>query len=164
MRALFHLRFLLDQLLYALSPRRNALEDLRARWGHVGTQDGWLATRYFDLTRGQSTADHVDDKTWGDLELPRVFADLDTTVTRVGSQSLFKRLRTYTDGQNELAEQYRVYEMLRADPALREAIQLKLSRLREDSNADIVNYVFGRPPEKPQYVVPILLWSLVSKH
>ena len=136
--------------------------EVRATWGQIGTKDGWLASRYFDLTRHQSEATNISDKTWDDLEFPKIFSSLDTTVTPVGSQSLFKRLRVYTDDPDELSEQYNVYDELRADAELREEIQLKLAFLRDDSNASIVDYVFGLPPEKPKYHYLIPLLSIFS--
>jgi DNA mismatch repair ATPase MutS len=161
-RLLFDLRFALDQIRGALSPRDRLLRELRATWAQVGTKDDWLASRYFDLIRRNSTENHVDDKTWLDLELPKVFTDLDTTSTRIGSQALFKALRLYTEDPGELDERYRVYGALRTDQTLREEIQLALSHLREDSNAYLADYLFGEPPEKPTYFVPVLLWSLFS--
>jgi hypothetical protein len=156
------LRFTLNQIRGALSPRDRLLRELRAAWAQVGTKDDWLASRYFDLIRRRSTTNHVDDKTWVDLELPRVFADLDTTSTRIGSQVLFKGLRVYTEDPSELNERSRVYGALRADQALREEIQLALSHLRQDSNAYLADYLFGEPPERPTYFGAVLLWSLFS--
>ena len=156
------LRFTLHQIRSALSPRNRVLRELRATWARVGTKDSWLASRYFDLVRDDSTSNHVDDKTWVDLELPKVFTDLDTTTTRIGSQALFKDLRVYAEDPSEPSERYGVYRALRADPALREEIQLTLWHLRQDSNAYLADYLFGEPPERPTYFGPLLLWSLLS--
>lgn len=145
-----------------MSPRRRLLAEVRASWGQKGKKDGWLASRYFDLTRHGFAASCIDDKTWSDLEFPKIFSNLDTALTPVGSQSLFRRLRICTDDTNELAEQYRVYDSLLADSALREEIQLKLAFLRDDSNAGIADYVFGEPPKKPKYHYLIPLLSMFS--
>lgn len=161
-KVLFDLRFTLEQILAALSPRSRLLRELRATWAKAGSKDDWLASRYFDLTRHESPANHVDDKTWVDLEFPKIFADLDTTSTRIGSQALFKELRVYAEDASELNERYGVYAALRADPALREEIQLALSYLRADSNAYLADSLFGAPPERPKYFVPVLLWGLFS--
>src|SRR6185437_16550569 len=89
---------LANDFLDVLSPRRRTLRELRSRWGRPGENDGWLASRYFDLTRLPGDT-QVDDRTWNDLEFPRVFAKLDSAVTRIGSQSLYRRLRTYQDDE-----------------------------------------------------------------
>jgi DNA mismatch repair ATPase MutS len=159
---IFHLRTTLEQIRTAFSPRQRWLREIRAQWGQLGTKDAWLASRYFELTRG-ACGEVVDDKTWVDLELPKVFADVDTTTTRIGSQMLFKTLRVYVHDAHELAERYKTYAALRADAALREEIQLKLRHLDQDSNAFLADYLFGAPPtESPRLFVPVLLWSLFS--
>lgn len=90
-------RDLANELLDRLSPRRRMLRELRVRWGKPGTNDCWLANRYFELTRRSDGAREVDDRTWNDLEFPRIFSKLDSTLTRVGSQCLYWRLRTYQE-------------------------------------------------------------------
>jgi hypothetical protein len=155
-----HLRLYFDLL--RMSPRRRVLTELRGRWGQKGTKDGWLASRFYDLTSIQSTARCIDDKTWNDLEFPKIFSDLDTAVSPVGSQSLFRRLRVCTETPDELAEQFEIYEALRTNAALREDVQLRLAFLRDDSNARIADYVFGQPPEKPKYYFLIPLLSMLS--
>ena len=161
-KLLFDLGFSLELFRSALSPRRRLLRELRSAWAQRGTKDHFLASRYFDRTRRKSPASHVDDKTWVDLEFPSVFADVDTTITPIGSQVLFKGLRTYADAPGELNERYGVYAALRADQALREEVQLVLTHLRADSNAYLADYLFGEAPYTPTYFAPVLLWSLVS--
>ncbi len=162
MKLLHDLRFTLEQILGQLSPRKRLLRELRAKWGQIGTKDDWLASRYFDLTRRDAPASYVDDKTWGDLEFPKVFTDLDTTSTRIGSQALFRGLRLYAKDSSGLTERYRLYGILRADRALREEIQLALAHLREDSNAYLADYLFSAPPQGSRSWVPVLLWGLFS--
>jgi hypothetical protein len=151
-----------EQLLDALSPRRRELARLRAKWGKHGTKDGWLASRYFDLTRVESAAKFVDDKTWVDLEFPKIFSYLDSTETPLGGQSLFRKLREYADNPSELSQQYAAYDSLRSNASLREDIQLRLGSLRADSKASISDFVFGQPPDKPKYYRLLPVWSLFS--
>src|SRR6186713_2677831 len=72
--------------LFTFSWRSRALKRLRQAWGKEGTKDPWLVSSLFDLTRNEGGADVVDDKTWVDLELDRLFLSADSTLTRVGSQ------------------------------------------------------------------------------
>ena len=100
------------------SASRRTLARLREKWGEAGTRDGWLASRYFDLVPPEGPGSHIDDRTWKDLEFPRTFTTLDTTVTRVGSQFLFRALRTYPSRErgvpNGVAPQMNVkFEALR---------------------------------------------------
>jgi DNA mismatch repair ATPase MutS len=152
----------LERLLDGVSLRRRELARLRTKWGKPGAKDGWLASRYFDLTRPASARECVDEKTWVDLELPRIFTHLDSTETPVGGQVLFRQLREYVADPKELAERYSSFAILRSNPSLCEEIRLRLATLRADSNAAIAGFLFGPPPEKPKYFRILPLFSLLS--
>jgi DNA mismatch repair ATPase MutS len=104
----------------------------------------------------------VDDKTWTDLEFPTLFKVMNTTVTPIGGQCLFNRLRLYNEDAAELAQLYRGYEALRADTPQREKIQMTLAQMRADSNAGIADHVFGASLKRPKYSSLIFLQSLLS--
>jgi hypothetical protein len=129
--------------LAGLSSRHRLLKRLRAAWGVPGDKDGWLASRYFDLARRHGPGASVDDQTWVDLEFPALFRQLDGTVTPIGSQCLFARLRTYVDDEAALREAYDLYRTLSADAALREHIQVCLARLEADSGALVIDLLLG---------------------
>jgi hypothetical protein len=137
-------------LMDRFSARRKRLAAIRAAWGKPGAKDGWQTARYFELTRNDSPAQFVDDKTWTDLEWPAIFARLDTTMTALGSQVLYRKLRTYVGANEELAQRYAGYVELRRNQPLREAIQLKLEPLgRRTSVADVADRIFGSPLSRP---------------
>ncbi|MHB1273404.1 MAG: MutS-related protein [Rhodanobacter sp.] len=160
------IRFFLDsarkKLLHTLLPRRKSLAGLRAQWGKQGAKDGWFASHYFNLVRHEFDEVCVDDKTWRDLEFPAIFSRLDSTVTPLGSQSLFRRLREYARDPGELTGQYAVYTKLRSDVLLREEIQLKLAGLQHESNANIAGLIFDDAQEKLGHQGLLGLWGLVS--
>jgi len=151
-----------DLLLDVLLPKRKLLKELRARWVTRGDKSGFLASRYFELTRGESSTAEVDDKTWADLEFPEIFARWDTTVTPVGSQVLFAQLRRYIDDPDKLARRYASYADLACDTPLRESIQLRLAKLKDDSNADIAELLFGDRPDRPNHDTLIKAWGFGS--
>ena len=151
-----------DALLDAFSPKRKLLKELRARWGAQGDKSGFLASRYFELTRDGSPGAQVDDKTWADLEFPEIFARMDTTVTPVGSQMLFAQLRRYVDDTGTPARRYASYTELARNTRLREHIQLRLAPLKDDSNADIAELLFADRPERPNHDALIKAWSIGS--
>lgn len=131
---------------------------LRKTWGQVGDADGWLASRLFDLQRPTQA---VDDKTWADLELPALFRQIDTTVTRLGSQYLYRLLRTYDFDADSIARRCATYDALAADTELREGLQLALSGLQSDSAARIVEVIHGPPPLTLARPHLLYSWSLV---
>jgi hypothetical protein len=139
---------------------------LRERWGLPGEENGFRASRYFDLTRKLSDrAAVVDDKTWSDLEFPRFFTTVDTTITAIGRQYLFHQLRTYEFDTGEMDRRYRAYEILGANRELREDIQLGLKPLEIDSAAHMADLLLGPEPERiplQHLVLPCMLLAIVA--
>src|ERR1700727_3859181 len=123
------------------SKRRTAF---RAAWTHPGDADGWGASWYFDQIRKRlNPAAVVDEKTWSDLELPRFFKAIDTTVSLIGRQYLFAQLRIYEYEKAELDDRHHTYEVLQGNRELRENIQLALGPLELDSTAYIADVLIG---------------------
>jgi MutS domain V len=139
---------------------------LRARWGTPGDGNAIRASWYFDLTRRQSgRAAVVDDKTWSDLEFPRIFTALDTTITTIGRQYLFAQLRTYEYEQEVLDRRYHAYRVLGANGELRERIQLALKPLDIDSTSYIADLLFGPEPERVPHsglLIPAMLLAMLG--
>jgi hypothetical protein len=136
---------------------------LRARWAQPGDANGWGASWYFDLLREQvSAAAVVDDKTWSDLEFPRFFTAIDTTVSLVGRQYLFAQLRTYEYDEAELAERYRAYGILQSNQQLREHFQLALWPLEADPAAFVADLLLGPEPQRVRHGQLVLPWTLLS--
>jgi len=141
----------------SLSPTARQRERFRRSWGRIGDADGWLATRLFDLQQAGNPG-ALDDKSWRDLELAPLFRQLDTTVSKPGSQYLYCQLRSFEFDSS--AGRYATYQLLARDARLREALQLALCRLDVDSAAFIVEVLFGPPPSGLRYPRLLYTWSL----
>jgi hypothetical protein len=160
------LNYFFHRVLDVLSPRRRELRRLRAKWGQPSSRWGqargkehFLVHRYFDLTHDPAVM-KVDDKTWNDLELPKVFEALDATESPIGSQHLYRRLRTLDGTDSKLAGYYACCQALRANAALREEIQLQMSSLRDESNAQLADAIHGQPIELSKAAVLLPFWSV----
>ena len=151
-----------NRLLDALWPERKTLASLRSAWGSLGDKRAWLESDYFDLVRRRPDRVLVDDRTWLDLEYPRIFGDMDTTITPIGSQLLFHQLRRYPGSGEEPRALYETCEILRSNAPLRERIQLRLKPLEDDGFANIAGFLLDNPPEKMRHRGLIALWGLAS--
>ncbi|HEY1899416.1 MAG TPA: hypothetical protein VGG49_06470 [Steroidobacteraceae bacterium] len=149
-------------LLHGQLPRSKRLAKLRRAWGAPGDNDAWRASAYFDLTCGAATPQLVDDKTWLDLEFPKIFSAIDTTITAIGRQYLFKQLRTFEYDTETLSRRQEAYDVLRTNSALRERLQLSLQRLHADSATYIVELLYGPPPAKPRRHALVVPWVLLT--
>jgi MutS domain V len=145
---------------FRLAGKHRPIDQIRASWGREGSKDPWLSTKLFDLTRS-AAADSVDDRTWIDLEFELLFSSVDSTLTRLGSQCLYHKLRIYRDGPGELENDYAAYQVLRRDTALREQLQLSLWPLRSDE-AITCESLFGQQPANPRSTGLVLLMSVAS--
>jgi hypothetical protein len=150
-----------DWVASKLSGQHRPIDQIRERWGREVPGDPWLSTRLFDLTRSAAT-EAVDDGTWNDLECERLFGSVDSTLTPLGSQSLYRKLRIYREDSGELEKSYAAYQALRQDTALREPLQLALWPLRKDSNALICETLFGEPAPDPRWTGLVFSMSGVS--
>jgi hypothetical protein len=164
-QSLFHwrIRFQLIQtwFRFRLARKHSPINQIRASWGREGSKDHWLSAKLFDLSRN-AAAESVDDRTWIDLEFERLFSSVDSTLTRLGSQCLYHKLRTYRDEPSELENDFAAYQVLRRDTALREQLQLCLWPLRSDSEAHTCESLFGELPVNPRSAGLVLLMSVVS--
>jgi hypothetical protein len=137
--------------------------ELRARWGKPGAGNAWRASWYFDLRRKQlDPAGVVDDKTWSDLEFPRFFTAIDTTISPIGRQYLFDQLRVCEYEKSELDRRFRTYDILQSDPALREDIQVSLKPMEVDAASHISDLLLGEAPATVPYRWLLLPWTLLS--
>lgn len=148
-----------EALLDALLPNRRVLRRLRAQWGNAGGKAQTSASRLFDLTHGMSQHGVVDDQTWHDLEFPRLFVDLDTTRTPIGSQVLYRQLRC-PPSPEDAAQRYASSRTLRDAAQLRETLQLQIAALDSESSRDLARFVFGAPPPVERHHRWLPLWSI----
>jgi hypothetical protein len=152
----------LSALLPTVLPGSKLRARFRKAWGAPGDNEQWRASAYFDLVRDQGGSQVVDDKTWMDLEFPKLFSIIDATITPIGRQFLFNQLRTYEYDTEKISRREESYEALQTDVALRESIQLSLSRLNVTAVTYIVDLLFGPPPARPRPHALILPWALLS--
>src|ERR1700735_259433 len=136
---------------------------LRAAGTHPGDADGWSASWYFDQIRKRlNPAAVVDEKTWSDLEFPRFFKAIDTTISLIGRQYLFAQLRIYEYEKVELDDRHHAYEVLQSNRELREHIQLALRPLELDSAAYIADLLIGPEPKRVPHAQLVLPWMLLT--
>ena len=154
-------RSAITAFLESILPRRRLLQEIRQAWGKPGEKNEWFADRYFRLAGGGDDLAEVDEHTWNDLEFPRIFSDLDATITPLGSQCLFQMLRTYAADPGEMASLHRSIETLRNDGDFRERIQLALASLNLPSASLVIDNLFKPRLEGPAHPRLLVGWSLV---
>ncbi|GAA4049039.1 DNA mismatch repair protein [Hymenobacter glaciei] len=89
-----------------------------------------LVARYHQQQQAGPAWHRLDDQTWHDLNGEELFALLDGTVSRVGQQCLYNRLRTPLAEAGALQEFDEAAALFTAQPAARGGALLALSRLQ----------------------------------
>ncbi len=77
--------------------KHELLKEFRNNWGkeYEKKRNFSLISRYFKAVCNNGRYDYVDDDTWSDLNMDKVFEKLDRCSKLIGSQVLYKILRTY---------------------------------------------------------------------
>ena len=118
------------------------------------------ATAYFrSLAPEWPAADVVDDRTWTDLEMERVFLRLNKSATPPGAQYLYAVLRHAQSSPEPLQENVRAYRAFASNPKAGEALRRVLRELGGQESAQLAGFLFGQPPTVPSWH---RLFSLVS--
>jgi hypothetical protein len=128
--------------------RRRALAMLESTWGQPlrsnrdeRPHDAWLRR----LARHGDEAYRLDDPTWSDLEMDRVFAWADRTLSAIGAQILYVWLRQpYVDVTDALARRYFADRV--RPPDIRTRLQRALASLGDRKGWDMAMVLQGDNP------------------
>lgn len=96
-------------------------------------------------TRSDPMRDRVDDRTWSDLEMQKVFYRLDNSVSPLGAQYLYALLRSYQTGET-LQQNSDMYDGLVSSPDTTARLRKALAPLNCKSAAELAGFVFGDDP------------------
>ncbi len=115
----------------------------------------------------------VDQLTWDDLSMDRVFKKMNYTQSSVGSEYLFNLLREVDPYANRFEGRERLFHLFTADAKLRERVLLILESLGKRPYANSSSYFYEFNEQKIKYPlvyalcgclpivsVVLLLWSL----
>ena len=110
--------------------RRRELARLRETWGQPlrrPREHRNVAAR--TPLRAPAGCARLDDTTWSELDLRRVFTRIDRTLTAAGAQALHRRLRCPPVDAPRIERQRALEEAVAADPDARVRMQTALARL-----------------------------------
>lgn len=119
--------------------------------------------RQWELTSDELTAYHrvrvakinpvdlVDDRTWSDLEMGKIYLHLDRSVTPPGAQYLYSFLRSHESKPETLATNADAINTLKGKPALVERLRSSLEQLNRGGAAGLAEVLFGRPLTAPRH-------------
>lgn len=149
-----------------LSEKTNR-ERLRQDWGQPKN------SRYIDLdsvenyflntiSESHEKLQLISDKVAADLYLNDVFKLVDRTVSRVGQQFLYARLRTLDKDPEALKIQDSFAELIAGDEGLRLDAQVTLQKLEKNDSYYFQDLVYAKKIDRPEFMPLIYLLTLLN--
>jgi len=99
---------------------------------------------------------HIDDITWGDLDMDRIFKRLNYTQSTAGEDFLYSMLRLPLFDQEQLAEREKLITLFQEDESLRVSLQYNLYQLGFSKEAGLAEWLHGSPLEMKISILPYL--------
>ncbi|MFJ5770588.1 hypothetical protein [Psychrobacillus sp. NPDC093180] len=119
---------------YFLTRDRKKLKRYREEWDtgkfirqNEATES--ISSYWLNKKNSKASYDGVDQLTWNDLSMDKVFQKLNYTQTTVGSEYLFNQLREINPSLEKKEEDEHLYTVVASNQGLREKILLLLSGL-----------------------------------
>ncbi|WP_052353693.1 MutS-related protein [Neobacillus jeddahensis] len=98
---------------------------------------------FFENAKGSSKDEYgVDDITWNDLNMSKIFEKVNYTFTSVGEEMLYYRLKKAHEKHLFYEE---IIERITRDRQYRSKLSLILAKLGKAAHADSSKYIFGNP-------------------
>ena len=100
----------------------------------------------------------IDDKTWQDLDMDKVFSRVDATVSRIGEQKLYQTLHSLKFNKEELKEFDKRVEYFNENETIRTNVQLILDKLNSPDLYFFPTLFSDKIPSKPRFsrIYPLL--------
>ncbi len=107
----------------------------------------FIATYFNDTYREKAQQHSIDNITWNDLDMDRIFMRINNTGSSVGEEYLYSLLREPVFDVETLKERGRLIEFFQKNPAQREKLQLALAKLGKIDDINISDYFTGSAPK-----------------
>ncbi len=145
---------------------RTRLRRLEAAWHQPAARSPYLSlvARYYDRVQHEPAYQRLPDQTWADLNGDLLFGLLDATVSPVGQQCLYHRLRSPLADAAALHEFEAAATLLAQQPAARGQALLALDQLTADEAYFLTDLLSGEPlPALPgARFAPLLALGLLT--
>lgn len=119
---------------------------IRREWGQEPDRD-YNPTEYECISHyylnKETDAFQIDDITWNDLDMDRVFRQLNHTRSFIGESYLYYQLRTPKMNRKELEEFEAMVSWMETHPKERENLEYFFAKIGRTGNRSIFDYVYN---------------------
>lgn len=139
---------------------KNIRQGFVSRWGKVLEENAYLKSvkRYHDLRKIEEEAEWIDTLTWNDLDMDKIFNQINNTVSSVGEEYLYSILHQPLFKEEKLKIREKLINTCTQDENTRLKIQLILSAISKESFNGISELLF----EKQQEIADEMLYKCLG--
>ena len=113
--------------------------------------DPEIAAYFRSVAAEWPKAELVEDRTWSDLEMERVFIRLNKSTTPLGAQHLYAMLRHAQSNPELLNENVIAIHAFTSNPEAGAALRRVLRELGRSESAELAGFLPGKPPAVPSW-------------
>ncbi|MCM8709773.1 MutS family DNA mismatch repair protein [Clostridium sp. SYSU_GA19001] len=128
-----------------------ALYYIKDSWGKVNTRKRNLndIKKLYEFLKSENKeVFYIDNQTFEDFTMDKVFEKLDRTLSGPGEQVLYNMLRTPQFNEEELSRRKKFINLFQKDKNLRERVQMELYWLSRQNHNSITDFLWGILPKK----------------
>ncbi|MHB8064090.1 MAG: MutS-related protein, partial [Ruminiclostridium sp.] len=141
--------FIIFSIVGKLSREKKSKRSINEQWGKLpkneySANDFTSISCYFENNKHNTNSFSIDDITWNDLDMNRVFSRVNNTQTDIGEEYLYHMMRELKFDQETLSNRDYLIEYFRSNPYERVKLQVLLSKLGKLRYLSIPNYISGK--------------------
>ena len=134
--------------------KQRFLEKLEEQWGHFsereyGYEEFESISHYFERKKEQKDNFFVDDITWNDLDMDRLFRSMNNTQSSLGGEQLYYILRTPVMDGEILQEREQILQYMKNHREERKKMQTIFSTIGRTKDYAITDYICLLKQVKP---------------
>lgn len=154
---------------FRIKSKKKRIKKLEDSFGIIkeNSSDFDLISNYFRNKDNSDSFQTISDKTCNDLDFEDLFRFLDRTISKIGQQFLYNKLRTIPNDSKRIELEEQLIQKLTNDKELRINTQLQLNKLSKFEAFYISSLFQGEHTNPPKwfFIIPILsftsLFSLI---
>lgn len=135
--------------------RAKLIANFRKKWGVAESRLRNFSELHAHFKKKQAVDDNkyvLDDRTWRDLDMDLVYAQVDRTMTIPGELALYTLLRRPLFNEEELKKRNCLINLFSQDQKIREKYQLALSKLGKREDIYHLDILWEDQPPTNKYV------------
>lgn len=141
-----------------------ALYHIKNGWGKVSERKRKFEDirKLHDFIKEEEKEEfYIDNQTWQDFTMDKVFEKLDRTFSSPGEQVLYNILRNPKFKEEILRSRNNIMKLFQKDNELREKLQIELYWLSRQNRNTISEFLWGKLPEKSRFSILFKLMALM---